>query len=108
MKIFEQPSSRDAWKIVVVIAAPFYFASLLKRLQVDAEIGAEPERAFEMIALAVAGLGMHQDGEPLAVEHQPRHHPGELLGREERLVHRLQMRPDELVVPAAEPDAELA
>ena len=51
-------------------------------------------------------LGMDQHVERVPVEHQPRHDPRELLGREQHLVHAAGMRADRLVVPAAEPGRE--
>jgi hypothetical protein len=46
---------------------------------------------------------MEQHGEPVAVEHQPRHELGQHLRRKRDLIHRLRMRPDHFVVPASEP-----
>ena len=54
-----------------------------------------------MIGVVVSGLGMEKDRQAIAVEHQPRkERPGE-IGRKRDLIHRLGMRPDQFVMPAA-------
>jgi len=52
---------------------------------------------------AVIGKRVHKDIEPLAVQHQPRHQPGEFFDRERHLIHRYGMRPDRFVMPAPDP-----
>src|SRR6185437_3081772 len=68
---------------------------------------AEPERIDRMIAIAVAGLGMDENAQALAVKHQPRHDFRELARREGNLIHGNRMRPNRHVVPAAELRVEL-
>jgi hypothetical protein len=53
---------------------------------------------------AVIGERVHEDIEPLAVQHQPRHQPREFFGREGHLIHSYRMRPDRFVVPAPDPN----
>src|SRR5215213_889752 len=45
---------------------------------------------------------MQQDGEALAVEHQPRQKPGQHLAWKRDLVHRARMGADAFVMPAPE------
>src|ERR1700722_299864 len=54
-----------------------------------------------VILVRVASVGVHQDVEPAAIEHQPRHEAAEFGLCEFYLVHRLRMWPDRLVMPAA-------
>src|SRR5712671_7982877 len=64
--------------------------------------GAEPDRMFGMVDIVVAGLRVQQDGQAVAVEHQPGQERAEERARKRDLVHRMRMRPDQRVVPAAE------
>src|SRR5271154_3193587 len=61
-----------------------------------------------MSDVGVGGLGMHQDVEAGAVQHQPWNYPGEFGGIEFHLVHRLRMRPDGLFAPSPHLDLEAA
>jgi hypothetical protein len=55
-----------------------------------------------VIAIVVAGLGVKQNGQAGAVEHQPRHESAEQAAGKGNLIHRSGMRPDQFVVPASE------
>src|ERR1700761_6206460 len=55
-----------------------------------------------MVGVIVAGLGVKQNGETVAVEHQPGHETRQHFGRKRDLIHRLWMRTDQFIVPAAE------
>ena len=56
-----------------------------------------------MIGVGVAGAGVEQDAQALAIEHQPRQKRGQQRGRERKLIHRMRMRPDRRVVPSPLP-----
>src|SRR6266545_608044 len=45
---------------------------------------------------------MHEHGQAFTVEHEPGHNLTELLRSENRLIHRVEVRTDRLVMPAAE------
>ena len=55
-----------------------------------------------MVGDVVAGLGMQQNAEPVAIEHEPGQERRQHVARERDLEHRLRVRADELVMPAAE------
>ena len=59
-----------------------------------------------MVGQVVSGLGMDEDGEPVAVEHQPGNDPRELARREGHLVHGPGVRADGFIPPSAEPHLE--
>src|SRR5579871_151895 len=71
-----------------------------KHFEPQRQHGTEPGRMGAVVGVIVAGLRMKQHGEPVAVEHQPRHELGQHLARERDLIHRLRMRPDHFIVPA--------
>src|SRR5262249_9235115 len=54
-----------------------------------------------VIGQVIARLGMQQHDQIVAIEHQPRHKGGEHLRRKGDLKHRLRMRANQLVMPAA-------
>src|SRR5712672_2667409 len=64
--------------------------------------GAEPDRMVGMVDIVVAGLRVQQDGQAVAVEHEPGQERAQQRARKRDLIHRLRMRPDQRVVPAAE------
>jgi len=55
-----------------------------------------------MIGVGVAGAGVEQNAQALAIEHQPRQKRGQQRGRERKLIHRLRMRSDWRVMPSPE------
>ena len=73
-----------------------------EHIEIQIEHAPHPERPVAVVFEILSGLGVHEHREPAAVEHQPSHDPVELIRRECDLVHRLGMRPDRLVAPAAE------
>src|SRR5918992_4198419 len=60
-----------------------------------------------MISVTVSGRRMDQHGQALTIEHQPGNDFGKLVVCEQRLIHRLWMRSDGLVMPAAKLNIEV-
>src|SRR5262245_55327632 len=54
-----------------------------------------------MISIAVSGRRMHEHRQTFTVEHQPRYDLAKVLRCKNRLIHRVEMRTNGLVVPAA-------
>src|ERR671922_843983 len=77
-----------------------------QRFLIQLEPITEPKGALKVISITVSGRRMHEHGQSFAMEHQPWHNFAELLGGENCLIHRVEMRPDWLVVPAAKLDIE--
>ena len=61
----------------------------------------EPGRMRRVVGQIVAGFRMQQHDQVIAIEHQPRHERRKHLGGKSNLKHRLGMRSDQFVVPAA-------
>src|SRR5438128_6455120 len=55
-----------------------------------------------MVLRAVSGRGMDQHIQSIAIQHQPGNHFAKLIGRKSDLIHGLQMRADEFVMPPPE------
>jgi hypothetical protein len=72
-------------------------------LDVQEQRRSEPQRKPRVIRDTVVGERVHENIEPLAVQHQPRYQTGKILNREGHLIHRYRMRPDRFVVPAPDP-----
>src|SRR6185312_15061848 len=76
-------------------------AALAQHVLHDRQHLAQPQRMDEVVVARAVGVGMHENGETLAVEHEPRHQRGKHRDVEGDLIHRPHMRPDRLVAPAA-------
>src|SRR5205085_11130395 len=72
---------------------------LAQNLELERQHAAEPRGVVGMVGEGVTGLRVEQDGEAVAVEHQPRQKRREHSVRERDLIYRPQMRSDQLVVP---------
>src|SRR5580658_1089354 len=70
---------------------PYRFGGFSQHLDPQGQHGAEPARVRGVVGVVIAGLGMKEDGQPVAVEHQPRQERSSQIGRKGDLIHRLGM-----------------
>jgi hypothetical protein len=91
----------------VHLASPLRLAPLLRQhTLIHRQRRAEPQGVVDMVAALVGGVGVDEDREAGAVEHQPGDDRSEQFGREGDLEHGAGVGADRAVAPGAEPDRE--
>ena len=82
------------------------FLGLAEHRQIERLAGAEPDDMVVVVGAVVAGAGVGEDGQAVAVEHRPAREIAELLGRHGQLAAAARMRADRRQMEMADRHAE--